>query len=422
MKVGSGLLLAMVLFAATAPAAMAADAPVFGPARYEVTERYGKHNTYTIEFAASESPYLISVQNGDDSSKRSDFIELTVNGQVLLLDGRYAFPVIACFAQLKKMNTMVLELKDARPAGYRRPPAVPKSVTITVLPVPRGMAALRGSFGLLSMKGMTDIVDVLRTIRNPAAAKLAMDAGSFHLTVEKRAEAIRKLSSMKEPTAETYLLRVYRSGAVPGLVRAEAALAIAVLGNTSRIPLLLQGIVDPDAQIRAACAQALALFPEDQTGDALIELLTQLDSLRRKSTLDSIAASGWRPFASLRRMADHKDPVVAAVALELIGKFREPRSTDLLLELLAKKDAVDLKAVVQALGATGDPRATEALLSLASDPEQRAGMEVYLAESLADLGDQRAAPLIGEMIRKAKLFPVESRLRNAYRRLTGKNY
>jgi len=121
-------------------------------------------------------------------------------------------------------------------------------------------------------------------------------------------------------------------------------------------------------------------------------------------------------------MAEHKDPVVAAVAFELLGKFRESRSTDLLLDLLAKRNPANVNAVVQALGATGDPRATEALLSIASDPQQRAGMEVDLAESLADLGDQRAAPLIGGMIRKAKLFPVEQRLRDAYVRLTGKNY
>ena len=121
-------------------------------------------------------------------------------------------------------------------------------------------------------------------------------------------------------------------------------------------------------------------------------------------------------------MAEHDDPIVAAIALDMIGKIREPRSTDLLLSMLEKPKEQTVGAVIKALGETGDPRATEALLSIAADPQRRAGKEIDLAEALAALGDQRAAPLIGQMIKEAKLIPVENRLRGAYRRLTGKNY
>jgi HEAT repeat protein len=138
--------------------------------------------------------------------------------------------------------------------------------------------------------------------------------------------------------------------------------------------------------------------------------------------MDSIAESGWRPIKTMEALAKQQDPVIVEAAIEFMGKIREPRFTDLLLTMLKEQNPQNMNAVIRALGETGDGRATVALLAIAADPQQRAGREVDLADALANLGDQRAAPLIGEMIKKAQLIPVENRLRNAYRKLTGKNY
>lgn len=422
MKTGLSFLCAILLIAVVAPAGHAAEAPVFGPVKYDVNERYGKKNLYTADFSASEALYLIKLQNGDESSSPSDFLALSVNGQPVVLDDRYPFTFIACFIKLKKENTLELLLKDVRPPGFRRPPLVPKSVTITVLPAPAQMRSLRGSFGLQAWEGVQDIIATLQGIKKPAAVGLAMEACSLSLTTAERAEALRKLSDLKEPSAENYLLKVYGSRTAPTELRAEAALAIAVLGNVSQIPLLIQGVVDPNELIRAACARGLSFFPEERTGDELMQVLMRLDKLRRGTVVDTIVQSGWKPFATMRKMADSEDTVVAAIGLDFIGKTKEPRSTDLLLDMLSRKDDEKAKAVIRALGKTGDPRATEALLPLAADPKQRAGKEVELADALADLGDQRAAPLIEKMIKEAQLVPIENRLRGAYRRLTGKNY
>lgn len=400
----------------------AAESTIFGPEKYEVKERYGKPNTYSVSVNATEAYYLVKLQNGDTSSSRSDLIALSINGLPAVLDDRYPYAYIACFVKLAKENTFELVLKDERPSGFRRPRPIPKSVTMTVLPVPAGMASLRGSFGLMRWEGLHDLLDGIRAIKTAPAAGLAMDALSLSKSVAEQAEAIRNLSDLKEPSADNYLVKIYGSLNAPYEVRAEAALAIAVLGNPSNIPLLLKGIVDSDERIRIACARGLSFFPEDKTEEELTKILTRLDSMRRRPTMDSIAESGWRPIKTMEALAKQQDPVIVEAAIEFMGKIREPRFTDLLLTMLKEQNPQNMNAVIRALGETGDGRATVALLAIAADPQQRAGKEVDLADALANLGDQRAAPLIGEMIKKAQLIPVENRLRNAYRKLTGKNY
>jgi HEAT repeat protein len=90
--------------------------------------------------------------------------------------------------------------------------------------------------------------------------------------------------------------------------------------------------------------------------------------------------------------------------------------------MLRQHDRPDLYAIINALGHTRDPQATGALLSLAADPQWRRGKEVALAEALVNLGDRRAAPLIGDMIKNTYQPVAQQRLRNAYWRLTGEQF
>jgi len=62
----------------------AADEAIFGPVKYDVKERYGKANQYAGTFAASEGLYLIKLQNGEKPQERSEWIELTLNGSLVL--------------------------------------------------------------------------------------------------------------------------------------------------------------------------------------------------------------------------------------------------------------------------------------------------------------------------------------------------
>jgi hypothetical protein len=99
------LFLFLLTIAATHQAA--SDVPaVFGPARYDVKERYGKENRYTATFSAAEKTFLVKLQNGDATSSKSDHVALSINGQTVVLDDRYPYAFIACFIKLQKENTL----------------------------------------------------------------------------------------------------------------------------------------------------------------------------------------------------------------------------------------------------------------------------------------------------------------------------
>jgi HEAT repeat protein len=399
-----------------------AEQPLFGPVKYDVKQRYGKKNLYSGALSVNDGLYLIKLQNGEDPSQRSDYIELAVDGRPVVVDGHYLFNYFACFVRLGKESRFELLLKDERPGGFRRPPATPKNVTLTVLPVPKGMEALSGSIGLLTWEGLKEKADVLLGIKDPASRALAMNAISMHLDPGGRAEAIRMLSDRNDKGAEDFLVRVFKDPYTEADVRAEAVLALAALNDVKHVKLIMLGLIDPDDHISIASARGLSFYPEEATKDELIQVLERLDSLRRRPIIQSIIDSGWKPVGAAAEMAASKDVYVANMAIDMLGKLHDQRATDALLVLLKDEGQSNARSIVRALGESGDPKAVDALIAIASDPKQRGGMEVDLGDAFVALGDRRAADVLGKMIKQAPSPSVENRLENDYRALTGKSY
>lgn len=418
------LLAVTVLAAGVASGAGAADeAPaLFGPVKYDVKERYGKPNQYTATFTASEGRHLLKLQNGEKLTERSEWIELTVNGEKVLPDGKYGYRFFGGFLDLHKENTLVVVVKDEKPAGFRRPTLPPRFVTITVIPAPPGLKQLKGMFGLNTWESLEKYGDAILKIKEPGARSLALAAASLQNDTAARADAIRKLSDLKDASAQEYLLAMYTDLNCVQDVRGEAALALGVLGDKAVIPMLMPGIFDPEDKVSTGSARALSFFREEDTQELLQKSLERLDAMRRDAVINAIVSAGWKPTGTILKLAESSDPMIAATATRLLGVMQDPRATDLLLKYLAEPGQRDEKAIITALGHTKDPRAVEPLLSIAKDPEKRKGKQAELGEALAELGDQRAAESIAELIRKADNRTTWDRLRAAYRKLTGKEY
>jgi HEAT repeat protein len=399
-----------------------AEQAVFGPAKYNIKERYGKMNRFTASVPAAEGLYVIKVVNGEKAAERSDIIALSVNGKPVLLEGRYPFPLLASFVMMAKENTIELVMKDEQPSGYRRPPATPRNVVLSVLPAPAGLKDLRGTFGLGSWDVLKDMAEAFHRIKNPAAALLAMDSVSFHLDNAGRAAAVKKLSELKEPSAQEFYLRLLNDIHTAQEVRAEACAALAATGEKKHIPVLVRLILDPDPRVSTAAARGLSSFSEEDTQAELTKMIESLDQIRKKAAIRTIIDGGLRPINTLINLSASTDPYIANIAIGILGGLREPRATDHLLKMLQDPGKQDLGAVIRALGETRDPRVVDPLLAIAADPAKRYGRDVELADAFVALGDQRAAGPLAEMIKKPSHPAAEGRLRNAYRRLTGKEY
>src|SRR5512139_2323347 len=133
----------------------ATDQAVFGPAKYDVKERYGKANLYAGTFAASEGLYLIKLQNGEKLAERSEWIKFVVNGETVLKDDKYGYRFFGGFLTLRKDNKIEIVLKDDKPSGFRRPALPPRFVTLTVIPIPTALKKMKGMFGLNAWEDLT---------------------------------------------------------------------------------------------------------------------------------------------------------------------------------------------------------------------------------------------------------------------------
>lgn len=413
--------LSSLLLCFTGPVAVAhAEQTVFGPMKYSVKDRHGKLNRYTATFPARDADYVIKLQNGEKIGEKVDWLELTVNGEKVIQNDKYAYPFIACFVRLRSENTMELVMRDDFPSGLRRPAAYPKNVLLTVLEAPAKTSIPNVSMGLAAWSRLGE-VSALVQLAKPAAAP-AMEAISVRNDAARRAEALRTLAQMKDRTATAYLSWVYGDLAAPPVVRGEAALGLGLLGDPKHIPLLMVGIIDPDQAVAVASSRALALYPEQDTQEHLVSTLQKLDTLRKDAAIQTIVKAGWKPVNTMIILADSSDPHVVETALAVLGGMQHPRATEFLLKTLQEPGKKDVQQVIRALGQTKDQRAVDALIAMAADATLRKGREMDLGDALAALGDQRAEGALRDLIKTAPSPYVAGQLRAAYRKLMGRDY
>jgi HEAT repeat protein len=392
----------------------------FGPMKYDVKERYGKDNLYKENFKSTEGLFVVKIQNGNVPRERVEFIELKINNMTLLKDDRYDYGMIASIVKLQKENSLEVNLKDVVPPGFKRPLLPPRFVTISIVPYAGKLPV--GSYAGNDWESITDTSSLLEKIRNQESASLAQSAINLSLDTPARGEAMRKLSDRRDLNAESFIARVFKDVMDKPEVRAEAGIALGILGNKGNISLLMDGVLDPEEIIRTASARALSFYKEEDTRQPLTDALVRLDAMRRGAVIASIVSSGWKPLGTMLTLAESEDAHISTTALELLKNNPDPRVTDLLLALFDKPGSRDIKAIISAMGETKDPRAIERLVAMTKDPGKRAGKEAELGEALANSGNPQFADLITAMIKKSESRQAQNRLREAYRKLTGKDY
>jgi HEAT repeat protein len=401
-------------------AAAAEEKQVFGPVKYEVKERYGKENRSKVTVAVPEGSYVIKAQNGEKPAERPDLMEFTVNGEKLLAEQHCDYRYLACFVDLRAENTYELVLKDYTPTGFKRPPATPRNVTITILPAPVKLPKI--VLGLNAWEDLNNYAGLILKIKSPEVLSFALAAADLQNSVDARATAMRRLADRKDPVAQDFLLHVYRDFTDSPDVRGEAALALGFLRDTSVIPSLIQGLLDPEEKIRSGSARALSLYKEEDTKEPLSKTLERMDIIMKGAVVRTLVSAGWRPVSTLMGLAASQDPSVANMGVELLAGSRDERVVDLLLSYLDNPGVHDRKLVIAALGQTKSSKAVEQLSRLAADPDKRKGVEAELGMALANLGDPKSEELIVAMIKKTDTTHTRNKLIEAYKKLTGKEY
>lgn len=416
------MFLHLFLFSALLGAVQAGaeDKPVFGPVKYDVKERYGKENRYTEKITAVDGLYLIKVQNGESLAERTDFLEFFVNGEKLLKEDKYEYHFLVCYVKLQKENTFTLVIKDEVPSGFKRPTPAPKNVTISIIPAPVKIGKV--VIGVNYWESLGNRTAALLKIKDPAAASLAILVASLQTETAVRVEGMKQLAEHKDQDAGDFLLGIYEDFADKPEVRGEASIGLGMLMDKKNAPTLMNGVLDPEEQIRIGASKALSYYSEEDTRELLKKTLAQLDPIRKDAVVRAIVAAGWKPVSTLVEMAEGTDLNSSNMAVALMGGSNDPRVRDLLLKYLRTPGPRNINTIIRALGECKEVRALEPLMAMAKDPAQRKGKELDLGLAFANIGDPSAIEMIVEMMNKTNRVSVRDGLRDAYKRLTGKEY
>ncbi|MBM4318974.1 MAG: hypothetical protein FJ125_03220, partial [Deltaproteobacteria bacterium] len=210
-----------------------------------------------------------------------------------------------------------------------------------------------------------------------------------------RCAAAEALGQLGQPQAVPLLVGCLRQE-LDGAVRHAMIVALGQLGDRQAIPALQGHLAEPVAEIRQACATALAALGEPPADELL-------------AAAGELAGERWAALAGRGEIAlellvaalgsfglDRRSAAYRAGAARVLGLLRRERGLQPLLQAL-RQDAQPLvrAAAAQALGHLGLPAAALALRQGLVDSQEE--VRTACADALAELGE----PVVPELLQAA---------------------
>lgn len=214
-----------------------------------------------------------------------------------------------------------------------------------------------------------------------------------------KARAIRNLAHFKDGNAVPLLVKQLDT---PGVVRREAALALAAIGLPAAEPAknkLLEVLPKSDEKDKPQVVWALAVLKEARATDAIIAMFST-GLLQAQPGFDPKVITDAIGIAKLStpELTGHKEKPVRALVAMALSEAPSPEVVEPLSRMVARadEDPEVVRAAVMGLGRAGDPRAAQPLFAvMQSRPEMR--------QSVIDaLGKSTAAPQLATLLGQAK--------------------
>ena len=130
------------------------------------------------------------------------------------------------------------------------------------------------------------------------------------------------------------------------------------LGGSEGVSLLLQAILDRDAEIRGAAVRALSRFPSPGVIKVLWEMLPRERGVVLGNLVESLGASGRRELAPhIEKFLDHPEPEIRAKAVIAYSRLCDGPAWEKILSRKVDPNETVRAAVAEALGNwTSSPR------------------------------------------------------------------
>jgi HEAT repeat protein len=225
-------------------------------------------------------------------------------------------------------------------------------------------------------------------------------------------ETIQRLKACETLVAQVKIGTLPASGGVPvftelldhgnPLMRCSGADILGAIGDPRGVGPLIRAMSDPDDDVRAAVAQALARLKSERTARLLIGNLSENRDATRLGwcpcfqdqvvvdTMEALVNQGSAAVLPLIELLGSNRRELRTAAVETLGRIRDRRASRPLTECLASPDAWMRAATARALGRHGDPDAAGALIACLQDPV--ALVRAAVAEALGELRVNDATP------------------------------
>jgi HEAT repeat protein len=205
--------------------------------------------------------------------------------------------------------------------------------------------------------------------------------------VERIAAYLEREGFVAEALAELRSRRRWR--------RARAADLLGRMHSARSVDPLISALHDPSPDVRAVAARSLAASGDQRAVVALSAVLVDESQWAASAVVAYLLGMGAEVVPILSEIVarandgDQDARQTAITAVRVLGETRDPQATPILLDLLARAAALDLRArAAAALGARGDPQTLPALLPALRDPAWQ--VRAQAARSLGLLGSSRA--------------------------------
>jgi len=198
--------------------------------------------------------------------------------------------------------------------------------------------------------------------------------------------------SLAEQSAVIPVLRQLMEAPGNNEVKVKTVQLLGTFENGSVVAILIEACRQPEAFVRSAAAQALALHSDERVTEALLELLSDTSEEVVVVTASALATQkstdAVEPLCTLLENKSAKTREAAAMALGAIADRRAARD----LEKVLQNDASETARwwAADALGRIADPVSLDVLIDRLSD-ESNTGVRKSLVRALGKIGGKRAA-------------------------------
>lgn len=193
-----------------------------------------------------------------------------------------------------------------------------------------------------------------------------------------------------------------------GWRRARAAYTLGDMGSERALEPLLHALGDERRAVRAAAARSLGRLAAVDAVEPLVEALVQ-KRVPRAVAGQALLTIGSLSLPRLRALAQHAEPEIRAVVIELIGLLGDAADAPLVSRRLRDSSAEVRAKATRALGRLGAAEAAGELRTALDDriPFVRATAAI----ALGMIGDRDAAPALLAQARTDEFDPAQAAAR-----------